>query len=137
MSRRLHEFGSNSTRSTVAVAACLLLAVATSGCGSPLTPQQKEAIGKIQSLGGKINLEGGGYNVDLAGVSIEDDDLVHLKHMPALREVDLRGTLITDKGLEHLHGIETLTIIRIERTTVSREGADRLQKAMPDLSIRR
>jgi hypothetical protein len=117
-------------------AACLLLAVASGGCGSPLTPAQKGAIGKIQDLGGKINFEGGGYNVDLSGVLIEDADLAYLKDVPGLREVDLRGTRISDDGLKHLHGIETMTIVKIERTTVSPQGAEQLQQALPDLDVR-
>jgi hypothetical protein len=113
----------------------LIALILVAGCGSPLSAEQKQAMARIQSLGGKINTEGGGYNVTFSGSSIENDDLAILAKIPALRELDLRGTRITDEGLVHLRKLESMTILRLERTTVTKEGIDKLTKSLPNLVV--
>lgn len=135
MSRCLWKSGAGGVRATAAAVVLALLAAATVGCGSPLTPEQKEAFAKVQRLGGKVNREGSGLTVDLSGTLVEDGDLACLKVMPDLVEVDLRRTKITDKGLEHLSGIKTLQNLKIQRTAITTEASDRLKEGIPELKV--
>ncbi len=79
-----------------------LAAAVVAGCGSPLTPEQKAAITKVQRMGAKINVRYGGYEVDLRGSNVANDELVALKDIDNLKSIDLRDTNITDEGLVHL-----------------------------------
>jgi Leucine-rich repeat (LRR) protein len=50
---------------------------------------------------------------------VTDEDLVHLKALPRLRNLDLRGTQITDAGLEHIKGLARLTGLDLQATQIS------------------
>ena len=90
---------------------------------------------RISELGGRVNFERGGYEIDLTKTPVENKDLACLKKIPNLKNIDLQGTRITDEGLEHLRGIDTLEVVYIQRTIVSREAADSLKKALPKAEV--
>jgi hypothetical protein len=115
---------------------CLLTAAVLSGCGGGMTPEQKQAISKLQGIGGRINFKGSGCKVDMTKTPVEDKDLVHLRNVPHLVSLDLEGTRITDAGLEHLRAIESLEFVSLQRATVTREGVEQLRKAMPKTEVR-
>jgi hypothetical protein len=115
--------------------ACLWAALLVSGCGSPTSPEQQAALGKIQALGGKVSYEHGGYKVDLVGSQVADADLEHLTHVQGLRELDLRGTRVTDAGLKHLQAVATLEVLNLQRTAVTNEGVAQLKGAKPALYV--
>jgi Leucine-rich repeat (LRR) protein len=55
-----------------------------------------------------------------------DDDLVHLKGLPNLKEVTLSGSPITDAGLEHLKGLSTLTMLDLSGSEITDAGLEQL-----------
>ncbi len=114
---------------------CLLTAAVMSGCGNGMTPEQKQAISKLQGIGGRINFKGSGCKVDMTKTPVEDKDLVHLRNVPHLVSLDLQGTRITDAGLEHLRSIESLEFVSLQRATVTREGVEQLRKALPKTEV--
>lgn len=111
------------------------LALAITGCGGGVSPEQKAALAKIQSLGGKVNYEEGGYTIDLNGTAVEDADLGVLKDIANVKRVYLKGTVITDAGLEHLQKLSGLDRIIIERTLVTPDGLATLKKALPKTEV--
>ena len=115
---------------------CLLSAAVWSGCGAGMTPEQKEAISKLQGVGGRVNFMGSGCKVDLTKTPVEDADLVHLRHVPHLVSLDLEGTRVTDAGLEHVRSIESLEYVSLQRATVTREGVERLRKTLPKAEVK-
>jgi hypothetical protein len=119
----------------LALPACLL-ALLASGCGGGMTPEHTAAILELQSLGARVNLKRGGYDVDLTNTTVEDKHLVHLAKITNLKTVDLRGTLVTDAGLEYLKPITTLEVVELGRTGVTPEGVASLKKALPNAAIR-
>ena len=56
-------------------------------------------------------------------------------HAPELLFLD--DTQITDNGLVHLEGLTKLFGLRLDDTRVTKEGVKTLQKALPNLEIRR
>lgn len=106
------------------------------GCGGGLTPEQIEAMSKLQAIGGRINYQGGGYKADMRGSVVEDKDLVHLKKIPNLTSLDLRGTRVTDAAIEHIRPIKTLRYIKVAGTKISQDGIAELQKEFPEASVR-
>jgi internalin A len=114
---------------------CLLTAAVLSGCGGGMTPEQKQAIIKLQGIGGRVNFKGSGCKVDMTKTPVEDKDLVHLRNIPHLVSLDLEGTRITDAGLEHLRSIESLETVSLQRSTVTPEGVEQLRKAMPKTEV--
>jgi Leucine-rich repeat (LRR) protein len=81
----------------------------------PLTEEEK-ARAAIEALGGKIQND---TDFSLYGTKVTDEDLVHLKALPRLRNLDLRGTQITDAGLEHIKGLARLTGLDLQATQIS------------------
>ena len=114
--------------------ACLLAGL-VAGCGSPMAAEQKEAFVEFQAMGGRVNYEHGGYQVDLRKTQGADGDLVHLQKISKLTAIDLRDTLITDVGLEHLRSIETLKFVGLPRAGVTAEGAESLRKSLPNAQV--
>ncbi len=90
---------------------------------------------RISELGGRVNFKRGGYEVDLTQTPVEDNDLVHLKQIPNLKNVDLQGTRISDEGLEHLRPISTLEIVYLQRTIVTRDAVENLKKSLPKAEV--
>jgi len=114
---------------------CVLGLLIISGCGTPLTPEQKQAILKLQERGGRVNYRGTGFEVILTGTQVTDDDLVHIKPLGNVKILDIRGTQITDAGLVHLHGVTSLETVKLQGTKVTREGVKKLQEALPKTLI--
>jgi hypothetical protein len=114
--------------------ACLLAGL-VAGCGNPMTPEQKAAFVKFQSMGGRINFNRGGYEVDLENTPVSDEDLVHLQKISNLTTLKLSGTSITDAGLEHLRSIKTLQFIGLPRKGVTAEGVESLKKSLPNAQV--
>ena len=108
---------------------------AVTGCGVGMSPEHRDALAKIQQIGGVINFAEGGYRVDLSSTQAVADDLACLKDIDNLKEVDLRGTLVTDAGAQHLKAIPNLEFIRLERCNMTREGVDDLKQAMPEVDV--
>ena len=119
----------------IGIVACLVVVAAIGGCGAPISPEQKAAMDLVQDLGGEVNYEHGGYEIDLTGTQVEDKHLDALKNFEGLRELDLRGTRITDKALPYMQVSETLQIVRLQRTLVTPEGAKNLAKSKPGLQV--
>ncbi len=126
-------------RRSLLLAGCLCAALALSGCGGAGagSEEQKQAIVKLQDVGGRVNLKRGGYEVDLTGTGVEDADLAPLRNISNLKNVDLQGTQISDAGLVHLQSIPTLEYVFVQRTQVTAEGAANLQKTLPKAEVRR
>jgi len=114
--------------------ACLLAGL-VAGCGNPMTPEQKAAFVKFQSMGGRVNFRSGGYEVDLTNISVSDEDLVHLQKISNLTTLKLSGTMITDAGLEHLRSIKTLQFVELPREGVTAEGVESLKKSLPNTQV--
>jgi len=114
-----------------------LLVVLWAGCGAPVSPEQLEAMSKLQALGARVNVKRGGYEVDLKETAVADRDLVYLQKITNLKNVDLGQTRITDRGLEHLKPIESLEYVILTGTTVTPEGVDDLRKALPNADVRK
>jgi hypothetical protein len=70
--------------------------------------------------------------LELAGVKLDDEDLVELKGLTNLRALSLRATLVTDRGLEHLQGLGKLRSLSLMSTAVGDTGLRQL-KAFPNL----
>jgi Leucine-rich repeat (LRR) protein len=115
--------------------ACLLAIGTWTGCGGTVSAEQKEAMARISDLGGRVNFKRGGYEIDLTKTPVENEDLVHLKKIPNLKNVDLSGTRISDEGLEHLRSIETLEFVYLQRTRVTREGAASFKQSLPKAEV--
>lgn len=113
-----------------------LLVGLLAGCGNPVSPEQLEAMSKLQALGAHINVKRGGYEVELNETAVVDRDLVHLQKIVNLKNVDLTGTRITDRGLEYLKPIESLEYIILTGTMVTPEAVDELRKALPNADVR-
>jgi hypothetical protein len=113
-----------------------LLAIGSSGgCGGTVSEEQKEAIAKIQDLGGRVNYKRGGYEVDLTKSSAENQDLAQLTKIPNLKTLALDSTRIDDEGLQHLYPISTLEYVTLRATAVTREGVANLKKALPNVVV--
>ena len=117
------------------VVLCLLTGGVVSGCGGGMPPEQKEAILKLQGIGGRVNFKHNGCEVDLTKTPVEDKDLVHLRKLPHLVSLNLQGTRITDAGLEHIRPLESLEVVSLQRTIVTREAFEKLQKSLPNARV--
>ena len=71
-------------------------------------------------------------DVDLAGSSIQDDDLQYLVGLENLERLHLTDTAIGDAGLKHVAGIQSLKILRLEGTKVTDDGIN-LIASLPNL----
>jgi len=115
---------------------CTTLALAgCSGAGSG-SDEQKQAIMKLQDVGGRVNFKRGGYEVDLTNTGVADADLAPLSKIANLKNIDLQGTQVSDDGLVHLQSITSLEYVFLQRTQVSAEGAANLQKTLPKAEVR-
>jgi hypothetical protein len=111
------------------------LVLAVAGCGQGPSPEQTKALADIHQLGGKVNFDSGGYEVDFRGSQVENDDLAGLKHIANLKNVDLRGTRISDAGLVHLEGLKTLDRLYLTRSLATEAGAEKVRKALPNTKV--
>ena len=75
------------------------------------TPASARTRAEIERLGGKIELDESHPDRPVIGVSfgwnkqVRDEDLAHLKDLPALRALSLEATNITDAGMEHVKNL--------------------------------
>ena len=124
-----------SRRKLIVLACCFSAAVAV-GCGG-VSPEQKQALQRVQELGGRVNVKRGGYEVDLTKSPVEDKDLVVLKDISNIKTLNLSGTRVTDAGLAHLTVLTSLEFLDLRTTTTTPQGAEGLKKALPNVDIRR
>src|SRR5262245_22929053 len=112
-------YSAERSRPGVVRVAWLLLAtllVTSAGCSTAPSPEQKKAMRKLQSVGGRVNFSRGGYEVDLRNSAVQDHDLAYLHDIENLKSVLLSGTHITDAGLEELYTLTTVETIDLTRT---------------------
>ena len=114
---------------------CLLGLLLIAGCVTPLTPEQKQSILRLQERGGRVNYRGTGFEVLFTGTQVADGDLAHVKSLGNVTILDLRGTQITDAGLVLLHDVTSLETIKLQGSKATREGIAKLQKALPKTLI--
>ena len=124
-------------RRSLLLLGCLCAGLAVGGCGgaSSGSEEQKQAIMKLQDVGGRVNFKRGGYQVDLTGTGVGDADLASLSKISNLKNVDLQGTQVSDEGLVHLQTISSLERVTLQRTLVTAEGAANLQKMLPKVEV--
>lgn len=68
---------------------------------------------------------------------VTDAGLVHLRGLNQLRDLVLSDTQVTDNGLFQLQGLKKLKYLSLEHSHVTDKGCQELQKALPNLEIRR
>jgi hypothetical protein len=72
----------------------------------------------------------------LNGTKITDAGLEHIKGLSQLRALELGDTDVTDVGLELLNGLDKLEVLELRGTKVTDECVERLDRALPNCSIR-
>ena len=87
-----------------------------------MKPDHKEAIAKIELLGGEIAI-----SVSLSWCILDDAALECLEGLPQLRELYLSHTDVTDAGLEHLKGLRQLRELHVHSTGVTDAGLEQLK----------
>lgn len=87
----------------------------------------------LEHLRGLSRLE----DLALGGTRTTDAGMACLGTMPHLRALILSGTQITDAGLEQMRGLAGLKSLRLGGTQVTDAGVQRLQQALPNLTIER
>jgi Leucine-rich repeat (LRR) protein len=68
---------------------------------------------------------------------LNNDGLIHLKHLKNLESLDLTETYINDEGLEHLVGLSSLKRLELHFNKVTNAGVEKLKKSLPGLEITR
>ena len=91
--------------------------------------ETEKAIGAIEKLGGKVELDEKlpgkpVYSVRLATTKVNatDADLVHLKELTELELLFLNYSKVTDTGLVHLNGLTKLKTLWLNSTKVTSAG---------------
>jgi hypothetical protein len=74
--------------------------------------------------------------LDLTRTQIADEGLAHLEWLPRLQSLSL-GERVSDAGVQYLERLPQLRRLRLARTQVTDAGIQRLQKALPNCTIRR
>ena len=87
---------------------------------------EEQSVSAIEELHGTIKRRFGIFGpvvrVDLSGMDIADDDLVHLKALSRLGVLVLSSKKVTDAGLVHLTDLTQLRRLVLTRTQVTDEG---------------
>jgi hypothetical protein len=73
--------------------------------------------------------------LDLTRTEIADAGLTHLEWLPGLQSLSL-GECVTDAGVQHLERLPQLRTLNLVRTQVTDAGIQRVQKALPNCTIR-
>jgi hypothetical protein len=99
---------------------------------SPLSPEAKDAIAKIQKIGGTVmalamNDDSLVVDFHLGGTALNDEGLALVKLLPKVVQLDLKDTQITDAGLANLAEIATLNKLHLEKTKVTDAGLPHLK----------
>jgi uncharacterized protein YjbI with pentapeptide repeats len=124
---------------------------------------EAQAAAMIEARGGKLTRDESSpgkpiVKVDLAGTSVSDADLIHLrslahlselnlantrvreglvylKKLPELKVIDLSGTAVGDWELEYLEYVSSLRTVNLKGTKITRTGLVSLCKAVPRARI--
>jgi hypothetical protein len=75
--------------------------------------------------------------LDLRGTHVSDAGLAHLSRLCKLSFLSLERTQVTDAGLVHLTSLPKLTTLNVSGTRVTRSGIQELNRAMPNLTVKR
>jgi hypothetical protein len=75
--------------------------------------------------------------LNISNTLVTDSNLAYLKKMVRLRTLALANTQISDTGIESLKGLKNLQVLYIRETKISESGFEKLQKALPNLKIKR
>ncbi len=99
---------------------------------TPLSPEAKDAIAKIQKIGGTVmalamNDDSLVVDFHLGGTALNDEGLALVKALPKVVQLDLKDTQITDAGLANLAGIATLNKLHLEKTKITDAGLPHLK----------
>lgn len=131
-----HEIQRNlRARRLTLLAVLALVAAPLSGCGGAMSEEQKDAMRHVQSLGGKINLKSGGYEIDLSRTAVADADLAYIPKIANVKIVAISETQISDAGLAHLHTITSLTAVSLKQTNVTSVGIEQLRQRLPNVLV--
>lgn len=60
-----------------------------------------------------------------------------LRELKSLASLDLEGTDLTDVGIQYLSELPNLGLVRVGRTKVTSKAVAKLQKTLPQLTVRR
>lgn len=93
---------------------------------SEVTDRDLEQLKRLVTLG----------HLNLRHTQVTDQGLARLEHLTNLSFLQLDYTGITDAGLDHLKGLSRLRFIHLENTQTTAEGRARLQKALPNCTIK-
>jgi hypothetical protein len=111
---------------------------------SGMSAEQKQAIEDVNKIKGvSIGVDSKkpgmpAVSAMMIGDEITDAALEKLKAFPQLKSLSLANTKVTDAGLKHLEGLSQLKELTIHFTPkVTEAGVRDLQKALPDLKIKR
>jgi hypothetical protein len=107
-------------------------APAAAAAPTPLSPEAKDAISKIQKIGGTVmalamNDDSLVVDFHLGGTALNDEGLALIKVLPKVVQLDLKDTQITDAGLANLAGISTLGKLHLEKTKITDAGLAHLK----------
>ena len=75
--------------------------------------------------------------LDLGETEITDSGLENIKGLAHLKLLGLDHTKVTDAGLIHLRGLSQLQFLSLAGTTITDVGIANLQKALPNVEIKR
>jgi len=76
-------------------------------------------------------------HLDISLTQISDEGVAYLSHCPNLEYLNLGATSITDKSLAVFKNLRNLKKLILTRTNVTDEGVKDLQRALPNLVIRK
>ena len=107
-------------------------APAAAAAPMPLSPEAKDAIAKIQKIGGTVmalamNDDSLVVDFHLGGTALNDEGLALVKALPKVVQLDLKDTQITDAGLANLAGVATLNKLHLEKTKITDAGLPHLK----------
>lgn len=116
--------------------AVALFSLVLAGCGAAASPEHTKAVAKFQNLGGRVNIRDGGFEIDLKGTLVEDDDLAELKNIDNLKAVDLRRTRITKAAFDYLRPIQTLEVVLLsENSEITEEDIDAFDAELQNVEV--
>jgi Leucine-rich repeat (LRR) protein len=75
--------------------------------------------------------------LNIGDTKVTDASLAHLAGLLQLQSLNVENTPVTAAGLMHLEGLTQLQLLQVGGSRVSFGGANKLKKALPDLSISR
>jgi hypothetical protein len=86
----------------------------------------------LEHLQGFVKLQ----RLDLGDTQVTDKGLIHLKGLTSLEALNLENAVgVSDLGLVHLKDLAKLRTLNLQGTRVTAAGIQKLQKALPKVSI--